>query len=347
MDKKTVKHLSYSGYNTYMSCPKKYDYHYNEKLKPESYPFHLLYGSALDAAMTEVLRGDSDAVALTFSYHILKKLYTDKVIYSKSDIDLDLNTEYSEYDLNDMLSSDWVGFTIQEVVDYVFNNIALGKEIDDKQKKAIDFILIQNTLEKIKLMLEGYHNYIEPRIEKVISIQEKVKRGILDFKAKVKDIEGEVIIDVKTSSRDYPNEAVLNSVQLAGYVPQKDGVYNGAYIVFNKNIRKNKTKVCGECGNNGTGGRHKTCNQLVNDVRCNGEWIEEITPEVIPQFIISEIPDHNIKMVESEYSKTEELIKNGVFPRNLNSCGQQFGQPCPYINLCWKGDYSGLVKEEK
>jgi hypothetical protein len=343
MDKKTMKHLSYSGYNTYMTCPKKYDYHYNEKLKPEAIPFHLLYGSAVDAAITVLLHTDTKENALKAAAKKLYRVFREKVIFTQSDIDLELQSILTE----DILYSKLIHFgyensTVEALVTNAFNLINNGLTLSKSQDRMIKHILIYNTLEKIFLMLKGFEDYIEPQIEDVISIQKNVKRGILDFEAKIKGINETVLVDVKTSSRDYPNDAVLKSVQLAGY-----GAKTGAYLVFNKNIRKNKTKVCGECGNNGTGKRHKTCDQLVDGVRCNAEWIEEITPEVIPQFIISELPENNVKMIEEEYQKTESLIEQKVFPRNLNNCGQQYGQPCSYINLCWGGDYSGLVKEIK
>ena len=130
------------------------------------------------------------------------------------------------------------------------------------------------------------------------------------------------------------------SVQLAGYEATV-----GCYIVFNKTVKKNRVKTCSKCGNDGTGKRHKTCDATVEFTRCGGEWNETIAPEIVPQVIIDEIPDHVRTMVAEAYQETEKLIETGVFPRNLNSCGKQFGQPCPYINLCWNGDMKGLKKE--
>jgi hypothetical protein len=65
-----------------------------------------------------------------------------------------------------------------------------------------------------------------------------------------------------------------------------------------------------------------------------------------PQIIIQKIPEHNRNLVEDAYKDTEELIRTNIFPRNLNSCGKQYGQPCPYLNLCWKNTQDGLIKKE-
>jgi len=40
-----------------------------------------------------------------------------------------------------------------------------------------------------------------------------------------------------------------------------------------------------------------------------------------------------------------DSIKHGVFPRSFNSCKKNWG-PCPYFDLCFKGDMKGLVKKD-
>ncbi len=117
-------------------------------------------------------------------------------------------------------------------------------------------------------------------------------------------------------------------------------------MVFNKTVRKNRTKTCSSCGSNGTGKRHATCDAVIDGSRCHGEWDQTVTPEIIPQILIDDIAPETVEMVQEAFAQTEKLIEAGVFPRNLGACGKQFGKPCEFINLCWNGSMQGLRKRE-
>jgi hypothetical protein len=348
------KHLSYSGYSTYVTCAKKYDLHYNEKLRPIKQPFHLLFGSATDKALNSILefRKEESApteffanfeknTALSFAIIELFKIQRGNVTFEEKDFDEEIMTELTSEVLTKKLAHvGWKGENIGALASSLFSSISMGETLSNRQIKALRYLIIFSSIEKIALIIDAFNNYVTPQIEEIISVQDHVKRGILDFKAKLKGVEGIVVCDNKTAGRDYEQDAVLNSVQLAGY-----GAEVGAYIVFNKTVRKNRTKKCISCEKNGTGQRHKTCDAVLKDgTRCNGEWLETVTPEIIPQIIIDKVPEHNRVMVEEAYSKAEELIATGIFPRNLTGCGKQYGAPCSYINLCWKNDPTGLKK---
>lgn len=340
-DKK--RHLSYSGYSTYVTCPKKYEYNYIQKIRPESQPAHLLFGSATDAALNEILLGNSKTDALIAANIELIRLSKEKIDLESKDYDGELITEETEKELLSALrSKGWTGSDYNQLAHSLFQKVNSGEPLSENQGAALKTLVWYSFLEKISLIIDAFETYVRPQIEEVVSVQEYVKRGILDFKAKLKGIDGIVLCDNKTASRDYEPDAVKMSVQLAGY-----GAEVGAYIVFNKNVKKNRIKTCSVCGNNGTGGRHKTCNAEVGGKRCEGDWDETVQPEIIPQIIIDEVPEHNRLMVEEAYSETEKLIECGSFPRNLNNCGKQFGRPCEYINLCWHGSMKGLTKKDE
>ena len=52
------------------------------------------------------------------------------------------------------------------------------------------------------------------------------------------------------------------------------------------------------------------------------------------------IPNHNI-------SEINNAIHHKVFPRNLETCTNLFGRPCPYLKLCYDNKMDGLVQLEK
>jgi hypothetical protein len=337
------KNLSYSGYSTYVTCPYKYDLHYNQKIKPETTPFHLVFGSAVDKALNDILVGKSKENALKHAGKELFRLFKEKITFEQSDFDVELFSILTEVRLvNKFERLGWKGKNLGELGEKLFSIIQMDGALTESQYSTLKYLIFYSGLEKVSLMIDAFNDYVMPRIEEVIGVQEQVKRGILDVKARLKGIEGVTVCDNKTSARDYPLDAVLNSVQLAGY-----GAETGAYFVFNKTVKKNRTKECSICKKNGTGQRHKTCDAVVDGLRCGGEWNETITPEIVPQIIVDKVPEHNRVMVEQAYQDVEKLIETKVFPKNLNSCGQQYGKPCPYINLCWKNDMSGLKKESK
>lgn len=338
----TKKHLSYSGYQKYVTCPKMYDFHYNQRIRPVAQSTNLIFGSAVDKALNEILLGKHFALAYEAARQELTRLLTEKFEIEPSDYDGELLTETLREELFfELKKLSWSGNNLDALASSLFQRISLGQMISANENKALLTLIMASFLAKTELMINAFIKHVLPKIEEIVSVQTNVKRGILDFQAKFKGIDGVVTCDNKTSARPYAADSVIGSVQLAGY-----GATKGAYIVFNKVVRKNRTKVCSKCGNNGTGKRHNTCDNEVDKVRCHGEWNETISPEVIPQIIIDEIPEHNRTMVEEAYSNAEKLIEVGVFPRNLMACGKQWGKPCAYIGLCWNGDMTGLVKKE-
>ena len=75
--------------------------------------------------------------------------------------------------------------------------------------------------------------------------------------------------------------------------------------------------------------------------------MQTIQPEVNVQIIVGEVSEHIQKMTLEALSETAQAIKANVFPRNLNACDNQYGRPCPYRDLCWRGDSTGLRNELK
>jgi hypothetical protein len=335
------KTLSYTSYGTYQTCPKKFDLYYNQKIRSETVQSHLVFGSATDKALNTLLDKGSKTEAIASAQLELVRLFTEKVQIEEKDFDHELITEETQQLLIEKLRDcGWQGTSPAVLASGLFGRITMGDELTADQNKMLLILVYFSFVEKIALIVQAFEDYVRPQIEEVVSVQKNVKRGILDFEARLKGVDGIVICDNKTASRDYEPDAVKMSVQLAGY-----GAEKGCYIVFNKTVKKNRVKTCSICGNDGTGKRHKSCDSVKDGIRCNGEWTETISPEIVPQIIIDEIPQSTREMVAEAYADTEKLIEAGVFPRNLNACGKQFGKPCEYFNLCWNGDMKGLKKD--
>lgn len=339
-DKK--KYLSHSGYERYVLCPRKYDLHYNQKIRPERSPSHLVFGAATDKAINELLVDKGRYFALIAAEKELARLFRENIQIEEKDFTHELITENTNGRLFKKLRKlGWKGVSIENLARSLFDLGILGKKLSPTQEKALKTLVFFSFLEKIDLIIQAFETYVRPQILEIVSVQKYVKRGILDFEARFKGIEGVVICDNKTTSWDYQPDSVRMSVQLAGY-----GAEKGCYIVFNKTVKMNRTKTCSVCGNDGTGKRHKTCDAEIAGARCGGSWSETVNPEIVPQIIIDDISPEVRAMVAEAHEQTEKLIETGVFPRNLNACGKQFGKPCEYFGLCWNQDMTGLKKKE-
>lgn len=343
------KPLSYSAYSEYVTCPKKYELHRIQKIDPVATTNALLFGSAVDKALNEVLLGKKDKDAIQAAQTELGRLFTEHVNLEPSDYDGELITPGTEKLLLLKLKENgWDGQNHNFLAKRLFDDRTMGVQLEPEQQKQLNILVYFSFLEKIILIIQAFRDYFLPQVAEIVSVQKNVKRGILDFEVRLKGHDGIIVGDNKTASKDYDESAVRTSIQLAGY-----GAKKACYVVFNKTVRKNKTKICPRCGQNGTGTRYKSCYNMVEnqlnpgEVRCSGEWVETVTPEIIPQIIIDDIAEETREMVEQAYRDVEKQIEAGVFPRNLTACGKQFGRPCEYINLCWNNDMKGLKKREE
>lgn len=362
--------LSHSQVSRFQMCPKSYEYHYIQKIRPTVTSAALLFGTAIDNALNALLTNKENPEGLfekSFRFQVLngKEIYvpthTD-LVYAAADFDADLLTKDDYTHLAEQVEKG----SIQRYPDYLeaYNNLR-----EQKKSKGLDsfsfeekkFFNLMNWLSlrrKGLLMIKAYRNKVMPKIEKVHAIQEYISLenqegdkviGFVDLVADVKDL-GKVILDNKTSSMEYEEDAVLTSPQLSLYVHALEEKYKtrkAGYIVMRKSVIKNRKKVCSVCGFDGSGGRHKTCNNEVDGKRCGGAWNETIDPDIFIQFIVDTIPEKTEEIVLENVDNINESIKAGVFHRNLNNCSNWYGSPCPYIGLCYKGDMHGLLNMSK
>lgn len=305
--------ISYSAWKRYHICPKNFDYHYNERLRPEGTSSALVFGLAIDEALNELLLNKADPLPI-FKKHFE---FSDDISFDERDLDVDLFTteQWEKVARESFAYKAWASMRI-----------------------------------KGRMLLQAYIEQIYPMITEVHSVQKDLtdRPGVLDAIVTLEGV-GKVLIDHKTSARPYRSDAVLSDTQLALYA-HSEGLTKAGFIVLVKQIEKNRVKICQKCGFNGSFTRHKTCPQTTNGERCRGTWTETTDPEANIQVIIDDIPEINKTLITDSMEQTEELIKAGQFPRNLGACGKIYGKPCIYIDKCWKNKDNGLVyvpKEKK
>jgi len=359
--------LSHSAVGKLMQCGKSYEYHYIKKIRSKFQSAALVFGSAIDLALNELLIPTGNSAEEIFINKFTntsingKDVYvqTNEIfIYQTRDMDIDLLTQddlasIKDYALQEVGTQHTVPMDICE--DIKKRKTSSGYEnLNLKDQRLFNFINWLCLKQKGLLMIEAYRKKVLPKIEKVHAVQKQVSLintdgdsvvGYVDLIADIKDI-GTVILDNKTAGQLYEKDSVLTSPQLSLYVHMLEEEYQtrlAGYIVLLKDVVKNKTKICSKCGYDGTGGRHKTCDSIIDGKRCNGDWNETISPEIYVQFITDEIPKQTETIVLENMDTANSVIKSGNFTRNFNNCHNHFGSRCPYFSLCYYNKMEGLV----
>jgi hypothetical protein len=298
--------ISFSAVQKFEECAKKYYFHYIRKVRPIKMGSPLIFGSAIDTALNELLitKDVEKARSIFIEEWSNFKFPGDE---NKTPVRNNPKVKYSKADSNDT-----------------------GLEVDglNGDPQNDNWLYLRS---KGLLMIDTYNHYIIPSLE-VITVQNEVLlsnksndqlRGYLDLIAKfnptqelldicpeVAEYAGKIILfDNKTSGYAYKSDSVKTSPQLGTYFPYSQKNYNtefAGYIVLHKNLRKNKKPAVRV--------------QIV---------IDKIDPDVID----STFNDYNIALVE---------IKDGNFPRNLESCMGKYGM-CEYYNLCHNMNTVDLV----
>lgn len=362
--------LSHSSVSKFQHCPTAWKYHYVERIRPTRQHAALSFGTALDKAIGALLENSNPHEVFEkfwrFQYLNNKQTYLPDcidVVYAESDFDKDLISDDSAKAFE---------LTKKEIIEAVSYKEEKGFDnIPDEIKKIANIGYWLCLLTKGKLMIDAFIKKVQPKLTKIYSTQEYVELeneeqdkiiGYVDLVADVVGYDTPIILDVKTSAREYKDNSAIYSPQLTLYINalgDKYGTRKAGFIVLSKQIIKNKTKICSVCNHDGSGGSHKTCNnetmQTVESkkgpvqkaVRCGAEWVETLSPEAYVQFIIDEIPQQTEELVMDNISDINNAIKSGVFTKNLSNCLNSFGKPCEYLNLCYKGSMENLVKSEE
>jgi len=357
--------LSHSSVSKYLQCGEAFRLHYQERLRPNVMAASLPFGSAIDAGINALLLGEGDAEEKfieEFKHSVINGtrmflITHEHLVYADADYDAEL-----------LMPEDlaWCHRGLEFLPQYggeildVYDAIRKKKKdvgyagLTDKEKMFYNSMNWHSMKQKGLLMIAAYRKKIMPRISKVHVVQQKINLdngagdSVVGYVDLVADLDGATtILDNKTSASDYDEAAVLTSAQLSLYVHALGEQYNtrkAGYIVMKKNIIKNRTKVCSHCQHDGTGSRAKTCDNTINGKRCGHEWIETISPDVHIQVITDNIPEKTEALIMENIDAVNSAIKAGHFTKNLASCLNTYGQKCPYLSYCYRGDKKDLVK---
>lgn len=355
--------LSHSSVNKFSDCPTAWRLHYVERLRGTTQSAALLFGTAIDKAVEDLVltRNLEDAKKTFLAYWtsaeingVNTELKTmPDLVYAANDMDIELlDTSLDPIFFN----KDIIENIEQKKKEVGFNNLPLGDKVF---YNTINWYIAKKRGE---LMLEAVNNEILPKLKRVHSTQERIDLtndtgdsvvGYVDLVADYVGYDAPIIFDFKTSTRAYEQDSVKVSPQLALYVhalSEKYKTRTAGFIVLSKQIQKNRKKICSVCGNDGTGGRHKTCDAMVlkpakftKEERCNGAWVETINPKAKIDVIIDEIPEQLENIVLENMDSVNKMLSNGIFTRNLNSCVKPYGK-CVYYDKCYNNSDKGLIK---
>lgn len=370
--------------NRYMGCGASYKFHYIEKYRSTVKSSALVFGSAIDAGCNYMLENFerknepdflSNAIQV-FADNWIKQYDKD----TKSEFELRSNPQIkyfkSDFDINVLTDDDKEELGLDNPED-IKSHIEFRKEIENQLKDNkndwtsidLDARLDYNEvtwfclLRKGELMLTAYYTEILPMLKRILTLQRNIElqdeegnvvNGIAEFVAELQD--GRIVlIDNKTSGSEYAPDSVENSQQLALYkqilniqasspdFEWKTPIEYAGYAVMSKSIKKESVKTCTVCGHI-SNTSHKTCNNVVNGVRCDGDWTVVTSLSSSTQFIIDKISDKFGESVLENASTIVQSIKKGIFPKNFNKCADDYGAPCQFINICHKGDKKNLFK---
>jgi hypothetical protein len=365
-----MNRLSHSSVRMYSECGRKYYYHYVKKLRPRTLHGALLFGSALDNALNQLLKTKNHSEALAvfekaWETQDINKVPTylphaTNVAYSPKDFDFELLTkeDYQTYITFKIEQGLDASNTIEADYSYIMEKKGKQgfKSLEEIEKKSLNLINWMSLRRKGQIMLKSYESKVLPKIKDVLAIQKKstIKNEegdeivlYLDFIVELHD-GTRWILDNKTTSIEYEPDSPMKSQQLILYYHSEkdefklDGV---GFVPIYKQILKNRVKTCSACQFDGTGARHKTCPSEVTGKRCNAPWIESIDPEARIEMLLNRVPEAAESLVIETFDESNQGIKKGAFAPNLGACGSpNTGWMCPFYNKCWKGQDDDLTQ---
>lgn len=339
--------LSHSARGKYDHCPRMFDLHYNEKLRPAGSTSALLFGSAIDKACENYMLDRVPLRARAIFKEEWKKLQEEEheaFEFHNNDFDHELLVQPD----NELLLKDTIYTSVSDLV----------KAGEDKER--IDYARWISMYRKGGLLVNKFIEWVDENVAEVLGCQVKIELedengntvpGLADFVIKIHGYDKPILIDLKTAARYYERNSVKESEQLALYYYYlKNSIYpdmeRAAFLVLNKQIKKNRTKTCTKCGHV-THGREQTCAAGGKGKnRCNGEFTIDIDPEVVLQYIHDEIPQDFIEATIEKFNLRVKDIEAKKFEPNWEGCDRYFGRECPYKQYCLTGCMTGLVKKE-
>lgn len=338
-----------------------YKNHYIDKIRPTGTTSALLFGSAIDVAAEHfLLNGDKEQAIAKFVETWTKQEINGKL----EDIQTSSEVQFHANDFDSELLS-------ESDHKLIIKNTVYETSSDLVEAGRSEKVILANWLSLYRkglLIINAFIDWAEKNIEEVLEAQCMIEledeagneiTGKADFVVKMKGYDVPVLVDLKTAARYYDRNSVKVSEQLSLYYfylrnTKYPEMKRAAYLVLQKQIKKNREKTCLVCGAV-THGREQKCSVETVEMgkkgkpkkgRCNGEFSVKIFPEVTIQFIHDEIPEHFIEETVEKFGEVINKINEKKFEKNLDGCGNYFGRPCPYLEYCQTGCMDGLIKKD-
>lgn len=347
--------ISHSGQQRYIQCPREYQLHYIERLRPTGMASALLFGTAIDKACEDYMKERVPLRARQiFKEHWKEQEHNGQLIelsncteieYRDADFDAELLLQSD----NELIIKDTVHANVSSIIK------------EGKDKERIAYANWISLYRKGILMVNKFIEWVDENVAEVLGCQIPIElededgnkvTGFADFVIKINGYDNPVLVDLKTAARYYERNSVKESEQLSLYFFYlKEKFYpdmeRAAYLVLQKQIKKNRTKICKQCGHDASGTNFKTCNNTHNGKRCGGEFNVTITPECNLQYIHDEIPQDMIDNTIQTFNLNVGKIQAGHFEPCFENCLRYNGKiKCAFYEYCRTGSMEGLIKKE-
>jgi hypothetical protein len=315
----------------------------------------LLFGTAIDKACEDYMKERVPLRARQiFKEHWKEQEHNGQLIELSNCTEIEYRD--ADFDAELLLQSD------NELIikDTVHANVSsLIKEGKDKERIA--YANWVSLYRKGILMVNKFIEWVDENVAEVLGCQIPIElededgnkvTGFADFVIKINGYDNPVLVDLKTAARYYERNSVKESEQLSLYFFYlKEKFYpdmeRAAYLVLQKQIKKNRTKICKQCGHDASGTNFKTCNNTHNGKRCGGEFNVTITPECNLQYIHDEIPQDMIDNTIQTFNLNVGKIQAGHFEPCFENCLRYNGKiKCAFYEYCRTGSMEGLIKKE-
>jgi len=370
---------SYSQNNTYIKCPRHWFLAYVEKWEPALKGASTYFGSAVDEAVEALLQGRTNYMYLFYdrwdtaeAFNIRTKVFDNPdVVFAHNDFDGDILTQV-EFDQIQIWGEELglipkgVKQTNEELIS-LFKRISKDKSNPYRGISPTELVFFNRVgwismKRKGEILIEAFKTQFLPKIKKVCATQQYAKiqdlstgdtvTGFIDMVLEIDGYDKPIIFDLKTAGRPYTDEHIELTDQLTLYSAMK-GTYSNdpqkfdtdlvGYVVLCKNIQKDVVANCKTCGHQKYS-THKTCNNVVNSVRCNGEWLEKKIPKPEVQVLVEKKSPEQIQMMLNDTANLILAMKNLIVYKNTDMCNDWYGGRCPFYKACHKNDFTGLKK---
>lgn len=362
--------VSHSSMQAWNSCTEKYYLRYVERLESIEKGSALSFGSAMDNAINYCLAAHQKSDFENLATRAYEVFLTDQTIGWQQIFDnpnvrfLDSDFDYEFFASEDLEElSKWeeeLGVNVSDAYDS-FKARKTQKQ-SEAQAKLTNRVCWKSLAVRAKYCLEELVNNVFPQIEEVLLFQHEIKGsiplpsygdgsqaansiGYLDAVLRLKGYDKPIVMDFKTSSSPYDDDAVFKSQQLALYMTPTGQEFNtdlAGYVVLHKKLSV-KSASCSNCGHEKTS-QARSCDNVLKGDRCKGAWTKEF--KATSQILVDKILETRQNQIMTSYVNFAQVAGLNIRIQNWNAC-KEYGFFCDFYELCHFGDSSKVKNKEK